>query len=446
MSRPCDRPGAGFCYKCSVRYVSTRGAAPPVGASEAILQGLAPDGGLYVPRPFPTLDPAALKGGKSFAGIAAEFLSPFVAGDPLSETLDTIVRESFDFPLPLVDLEPGTALLELFHGPTAAFKDVGARFLAASFERILARERPERRKRLTVLVATSGDTGAAVAAACHRRQGIEVGVLFPDGGVSPRQEHQLTCWDDNVRSFAVRGTFDDCQALVKEAFTSSAWRGRGYLSSANSINVGRLLPQAAYYAAASVWYHERHAATPGFVIPSGNVGNAIGCFWAKRCGYPIGEIVMATNANRVVPDWFETGAWRPRPSCPTLANAMDVGNPSNMERLFDLYPDREELLEIARSFSVDDDSIRRTIADAPGRWGQIPCPHTATAFHVRERLQTPHWIVVATAHPAKFEAIVEPLVGHPVEVPASLGALLARPTRTRCIEPRLAEVERCWES
>jgi threonine synthase len=210
------------------------------------------------------------------------------------------------------------------------------------------------------------------------------------------------------------------------------------LTSANSINIGRLLPQAAYYAAASVWYRRRTGVDPGFIVPAGNVGNSVGAFWAKRMGCPVREIALATNANRVIPDWFSSAEWEPRASIPTLANAMDVGDPSNMERLFALYPARAELLRDARSLSVDDETIREIIAAGPRDWGRVWCPHTATAVKFREQLDSPHWVIVATAHPAKFETIVEPLIGRTVELPGSLAELLSRPRQVTEIK---AEIE-----
>ena len=260
-----------------MKFVSTRGEAPAVSFSEAILQGLAPDGGLYVPDAWPVYDLGGFDRTRGFESLAAEILRPFFAGDPLEAELESLCRKAFDFPISMSLLPRDTAVLELYHGPTAAFKDFGARFLAHCFESLLAgRSTGELSPdELTVLVATSGDTGAAVASACHHRQGIRVGVLFPEGGVSPRQERQLTCWDGNVRSFAVRGTFDDCQRVVKGAFREPDWPATGRLSSANSINIGRLLPQMAYHAVASMWYERDRGAAAGFVVPSGNVGNAV---------------------------------------------------------------------------------------------------------------------------------------------------------------------------
>lgn len=422
-----------------MRFVSTRGSAPPASFSEAILQGLAPDGGLYVPESFPRFDPGRFDASRDFGEIAATILQPFLEGDRLAPALARICEAAFDFPMPLVRSERETSVLELFHGPTAAFKDFGARFLAGCFDELLAGASPDRAA-LTVLVATSGDTGAAVAAAFHRKRRIPVGILFPLGGVSPSQEKQLTCWDDNVRSFAVRGSFDDCQRLVKEAFRRSDWPPAGGLSSANSINVGRLLPQAVFYAVASARYRREHGRDAGFIVPSGNIGNAVGAFWARAMGFPLRHIALAANANRVVPDWYETGRWEPRASLRTLANAMDVGDPSNMERIFHLHPDRASLADWSSSLSVDDETIRRVIADGPARWGRVWCPHTATAVHFRERLPSADWVVVATAHAAKFESIVEPLIGRPVEVPARLAELLSRPRSVREIDPVFEEL------
>src|SRR6185295_5707516 len=252
----------------------------------------------------------------------SQLIAPFVAGDRLETKLAAITTDAFNFPAPLVALTPDERLnaLELFHGPTAAFKDFGARFLASTFARARSPQDPP----LHILVATSGDTGGAVAAAFHNRPGVGVSVLFPKGLVSPTQERQLTCWGGNVRSFAVRGTFDDCQRMVKEAFADPELRQRVELSSANSINLGRLLPQAVYYAATSLAVWREHRELASFIVPSGNLGNVVACFWAKKVGLPIGDVVLAHNVNRAVPDYFNTGEWQPRASIPTLACAMDV--------------------------------------------------------------------------------------------------------------------------
>src|SRR5580704_15087118 len=365
-------------------FTSSRDPTVRLGFSAALQQGLAPDGGLYVPAAWPQLPPRAFDGATSLPEVAERLLAPFFAGDPLAGQLGAIAREAFDFPATLVPLFPDgrLAVLELFHGPTAAFKDFGARFLAACFARLRGSEsRP-----LTILVATSGDTGGAVAAAFHRRPGIEVAVLFPKGLVSPTQERQLTCWGDNVKSFAVRGTFDDCQRLVKQAFLDPGLRQETELSSANSINLGRLLPQAVYYAATSLAIWRKYGELASFVVPSGNLGNVAACLWARKVGLPIGEIVLAHNANRTVPDYLETGEWKPRPSVATLASAMDVGNPSNMERLRALFPELRAMRGAVSAYTVTDDAIRARIRAGFEEFGQVWCPHTATGAEVYERL------------------------------------------------------------
>jgi threonine synthase len=416
-----------------VRYVSTRGGADPASLSEAVERGLAPDGGLYVPEAHPTLSPGALAGAESLAEVAERVLTPFFAGDALAPALGDICREAFAFPVPLRDLRDRTAVLELFHGPTAAFKDVGACFLAALMPRLAGGDaRP-----LTILVATSGDTGGAVAAAFHGRPGVEVAVLFPAGMVSPRQEKQLTAWGGNVRAFAVAGAFDDCQRLVKAAMADPVLRAARRLSSANSINVGRLLPQLAYYAWASREYVRRHDAEPGFAIPSGNLGNAVAALWARRAGLPLREVVMATNANPAVTAFAAGAPWAAHPTVATLATAMDVGDPSNMERVFHLFGGHDPARAALRAERVDDDEIRRVIREGPARWGTVWDPHTATAIAARERLRGGDWIVVATAHPAKFEAVVEPLVGREIPIPPELQRLLDRPSHAEPLEPTL---------
>ena len=421
------------------RYRSTRDPSTSIGFSEALLQGLAPDGGLYVPIRWPRIDVQALGRESTLAAIGARLIAPFVAGDPLAAVLPEITADAFNFPAPLVPLDAGgqLSILELFHGPTAAFKDFGARFLAACFARL----RKPGAKPLTILVATSGDTGGAVAAAFHGRPGIEVGVLFPKGLVSPTQERQLTCWGGNVRSFAVHGTFDDCQRLVKEAFVDPQLRRQTELSSANSINLGRLLPQAVYYASSSLETWRRYGEPASYVIPSGNLGNAAACIWARKLGLPIRDIVLAHNANRTVTDFLHTGEWRPRPSIATLASAMDVGNPSNMERLRALFPELADLRTAVTAESVDDAAIRERIRKGFESYGQIWCPHTATGAEVYERVvagkRRGRWIVASTAHPAKFAEIVEPLIGRRIPVPESLAKLYVRPAQYTEIAPEL---------
>jgi threonine synthase len=403
---------------------------------------------------MPHFEPSEI-GGETLAEIAGELLAPFFAGSPLASALAEICREALDFPVPLVTLraEPDPlAVLELFHGPTAAFKDVGARFLAATMERALPLVREDARP-LTILVATSGDTGGAVAAAFHRRRGMRVAVLYPRGQVSPRQQQQLSCWGDNVRSFEVEGTFDACQALLKGALADPALSRRHRLSAANSINIGRLLPQVAFHAAAGLWHWREHDTAISAIVPTGNLGNGLACIWARAMGMPIRDIVFAVNANRTVPEFLATGEWQPRDSVRTLASAMDVGAPGNMERLRHLLPEFGELRAAVEAYPVDDAAIRAQIAKDDTRFGRVWCPHTATGFWVYDHLPQNRragrpWYVCATAHPAKFDTIVEEIVGRHVPAPPSLEALLKRPARSMPLSARvdaLADALARWD-
>jgi threonine synthase len=421
-------------------FQSTRDAAHAVGLGDAIACGLAPDGGLYVPASLPKLDVPALAAAGDLPALAAGLIALFAAGDAMAGRLAPITRDAFNFPVPVVDVEGAAgplSVLELFHGPTAAFKDFGARFLAATLER-MPRADP---RRLTILVATSGDTGGAVAAAFFDRPWVDVVVLYPRGLVSPRQQQQLACWGRNVRTLSVAGTFDECQRMVKEAFVDRALAKSLLLSSANSINVGRLLPQMVYYAMTSLELMRRDGRPPNFIIPTGNLGNALACVWARECGLPIGEIVLASNANTAVADFLRSGEWQPRPSVQTLASAMDVGNPSNMERLHWLFPTVGQLRGKLSAVPVSDNEIRAAIRRDRRELGQTWCPHTATAAHVYRGLEparrAQRWVLVATAHPAKFNDIVEPLIGEPVPVPPALAALLELPSVQTEVEPTL---------
>ena len=422
-----------------MKYFSTRGAGP-VSLDEALRSGIASDGGLFLPEQLPRFDIADFDAADSIVEVAGVLLKPFFSGSELECDVDDILDETFGFPIPTTDLVAGTrkaSLLELYHGPTAAFKDVGAGFLAACLSRLEG----DVDSPLTILVATSGDTGGAVAAAFDLRPGMRVAVLYPDGRVSDRQEHQLCCWSDNVISLKVNGAFDDCQSLVKEAMADPELAVRHRFSSANSINIGRLLPQSTYYADASLRHFRRSGNKPGFIIPTGNLGNAFACIMAREMGLPIGPIILATNANQTIVDYFESLKWVPRASLQTLASAMDVGDPSNMERLRNLIGEADVLRDQLGVASVSDDEIKVAMRQDFEDFGFATCPHTATATYAYRHLQANQklddWILVATAHPAKFESIVEPLIGETVEVPGELNAILSRPSRFHVIKPGL---------
>jgi threonine synthase len=423
-----------------MRYYSTRGAGP-VSLDEALRKGIGSDGGLYLPEELPKFDVASFDGAVSIPDIASILLRPFFSDSTLAGEIDEILGETFGFPVPVTKLPSAkgdVSLLELYHGPTAAFKDVGAGFLAACLSRLEGDiESP-----LTILVATSGDTGGAVAAAFDGRPGMRVAVLYPEGRVSARQEHQLTCWSDNVLSLKVRGSFDDCQTMVKAAMADSHLSAVHRFSSANSINIGRLLPQSTYYADASLNHFRRTGNKPGFVIPTGNLGNASACILAREMGLPIGPIILATNANRTISDYFESLEWLPRASLQTLASAMDVGDPSNMERLRKIIGEADVLRHRLGVASVSDDEIEAAVRQDFKEFGFATCPHTATATHTWRNLapalaEKNDWILVATAHPAKFETIVEPLIGEKIPLPPELRDIMSRPASSVSIDPDL---------
>jgi threonine synthase len=410
-----------------MRFVSTRGQAPPATLTEALRNGAAPDGGLYMPQELPSANLAELDPEAPLSDFAAALLRPFFAGDELEPELPAICAEALDFTAPLVTpdaAKPRLQALELFYGPTGAFKDFGARFLMACFDRI-ADTQP-----FTVLAATSGDTGGAVGCAAQGRSAVRAVILFPKGRVSAFQERQLTCWGDRVLAIEVDGDFDDCQRLVKAAFADAALSAEHRLTSANSINFGRLLPQLAYAAHAAARVFAETGEKPGFAIPSGNLGHGFAVLVARAMGLPVGPVVLATNANRTLKDWQLTGRYEPRPSVATLANAMDVGNPSNLERVTALPAD----LRGVRVELVNDGEIGARIISEYRASGYVWCPHSATAVEAWSRFpdgircERP-WIAAATAHPYKFAETVEPLIGRAVEPSAALAAILNRPTR-----------------
>jgi len=420
-----------------MRFISTNAQTGPAALSTALLAGLAPDGGLYFPEEIESRPVVDFDACTTLPQVARVFLKPFFEGGSLLSELKTICDESLDIETPLVPLAPNSQLLELFHGPTAAFKDYGARFLANTLGRL--RGAAEGETPLTILVATSGDTGSAVAAAFHRSPGFRVVILYPDGRVSKRQAHQLGCFGDNVLALRVPDGFDRCQALAKQAFSDSELRARVPLSSANSISLGRLLPQATYYAFASL-LHQRAAGRPlSFIVPTGNLGNGVAALIAKRAGLPIRRVLFATNLNRTVPEFIESGAYLARPSVGTLANAMDVGDPSNVARLRFMIAKDPALLGTLSGLSVDDETIRARIRSGEGDYGKVFCPHTACGVemleHERRLGSKEDFCVVATAHPSKFEDVVEPLVGHKVAPPPALQAMLARPAASEVLKP-----------
>jgi threonine synthase len=412
-----------------VRLVNTRDPRNRVTFAEAIQAGMAPGGGLFVPDPVPCFRdvPALLAMG--FQERSTEILHRFLGEEFTRAELGEAVASALDFPVPVVPVGKGMHVLELFHGPTLAFKDFGARFLARMLALVARREGRLR----TVLTATSGDTGAAVASAFLGLPGFQVVVLYPAGRVSPLQERQFATLGENVRTFAVEGSFDDCQALVKATFEDAPLVARLGLTSANSINIARLLAQVLYYFEAVA----RVGGAPVMSVPSGNFGNLYAGLLARATGLPVKAFVVATNANTTVPDFLDTGVYRPRPSVATLSNAMDVGAPSNWERIHALFRgDVAAMRSALRWGNLTDEETLASMRDLHAG-GYLPEPHAAVAYGVLVRHLAPGetGVFLATAHPAKFRETLEEGLGIQVPLPPALAAVQGRPVLSRSLAP-----------
>lgn len=414
-----------------MKYISTNEKADPASFAEAALQGLAPDGGLYVPKEWPQLRNNFLEelSQKNLQEIGYEVSRLFV--DELDdETLKKVVEDALDFDAPLVRLENNIHILELFHGPTMAFKDFGARFMS----RIFSALRNQSDDDLIILAATSGDTGSAVAQGFLGVEGVKVCLLYPSGKVSHIQEQQLTTAGQNVTALEVEGSFDDCQRMVKQAFSDSELNKDLLLSSANSINIARLIPQMFYYFYAISQLSDE--ASPIFCVPSGNFGNLTAGVMAQKVGLPAAGFIAATNANDVVPTYLKTGDFQPKPSERTISNAMDVGNPSNFERMLYLFDeDHKKMRRHIWGASFSDAATEQAIQEVYNSEGYLMDPHTAVGyravqqyresenFHFDEDKSAPS-IILSTAHPAKFGDVIEPVIGQGVAIPNRLRACL----------------------
>ncbi len=407
-----------------MRWVSTRGSSPPVPFIDALFAGTAPDGGLYMPErldPLPAGMVESLRGGGAVE-IGSRVGSHLLRDEITPEALRPLIAAALDFPIPLVRVTDRIWALELFHGPTMAFKDVGARVQARLLHHFTDGTP------LTILVATSGDTGSAVAQAFHRVPDTRVFVLYPEGQVSDVQEAQMASLGDNVTALAMRGTFDDCQRLVKQAFADDELRTHVWLTPANSINLGRLLPQVFYYFILARILGKG----PIVSVPSGNFGNLTAGLIAKRLGLPVRKFVAATNVNDTVPQYLRTGEYHPKPSVRTVANAMDVGAPSNLERVQALYGnDIDALRRDVVGCAFDDRQIVAAIGDVYQRHDYLLDPHSAIAWLALQEALTDEpdalGVFVATAHPGKFREVVEPAIGRSVPLPRPLQEALGRP-------------------
>jgi threonine synthase len=412
-----------------LRYRSTSRQAPLTSLRGAVLRGLAPDGGLYMPVEIARHSPEELEEFRRlpFTEVCFRVARPFATPELPEEVLWQVVSEAINFPVKLVSLSPGLHVLELFHGPTLAFKDFGARFMARLMGYYVRGEtRP-----LTVLVATSGDTGSAVAHGFLGVPGIRVVILYPSKRISEAQEKQFTTLGENITALEVSGTFDDCQRLVKQAFCDVELNKRAWLTSANSINIGRLLPQMFYHVAA---YRQLPVASVPLIVsvPSGNFGNLTAGLFAKRLGLPVARFVASTNVNDVVPEYLRTGEFHPRAARATCSNAMDVGSPNNFPRLLDLCRRRLEYVqkEIWGHGATDEETLgaMKLLHD---RFGYIADPHTAVGFlgweaYRREHPEPAQGLVLATAHPAKFRDVVMKAIGTAPPLPDRLAAYLKR--------------------
>lgn len=411
-----------------MRFVSTRDPRTTATFREAVLSGMAPGGGLWMPDPLPVFEDWAGLLALDWQDRAVAILDRLLADEIDREPLAAAVRSALDFTLPLVPVRPGVHALELFHGPTLAFKDFGARFFAAVLDLLREPGRP-----VTILTATSGDTGAAVAWAFWNRPGVRVVVLYPKGRISDLQERQLATLGGNVTALAVSGAFDDCQTLVKAAFADQDLAARHGLTSANSINVARLLPQLLYYTEAVAALRRRGETDPPVIaVPSGNFGNLTAGLLARALGLPVTAFIAATNANTTVPDYLDSGVYRPRPSLATLSNAMDVGAPNNWERIEHLFGgDIEALRRVLRWGWHDDRETRHRLREL-AMLGYLADPHAAVAYGVlTDRLEMGETgVFLATAHPAKFLPVYEEM-GIEVEIPEALAALRDRPMAMR---------------
>ncbi|ULQ58145.1 threonine synthase [Flavihumibacter rivuli] len=417
-----------------MKYYSLKHQSPDVDFREATISGQAPDGGLYFPRSVNSLNTDFIHNLKhtSDEAICYEVIRHYVGTCIPDQVLKDIVAETIDFPIPLTQVNDHIFSLELFHGPTLAFKDVGARFMS----RCLGYFARSTNREVTVLVATSGDTGGAVASGFAGVPGVNVVILYPSGKVSKVQEQQLTTFGGNVKALEVKGNFDDCQQMVKKAFLDEALKAKLFLTSANSINVARWLPQQFYYfLALKQW---REAAPPVICVPSGNFGNICAGMLAFRSGLPVSHFIAACNANDTVPHFMQTGKYEARKAVATISNAMDVGDPSNFIRILELFHDaKPDLHEILTSVSVTDEKTKEVIRQVYQQYQYLLDPHGAVAYAALDSYHSENperkGIILETAHPIKFLDVVEPIIGSNIPVPESIRHIMDKPRHSTVI-------------
>jgi len=426
-----------------MKYYSLNSPSTFVSFKEATIRGQAPDKGLYFPETIPALPEKLLRHLKGYSReeIAFRVIQPYT-GDTLPEAeLRRIVAETIDFEFPLVTVTPNIQSLELFHGPTLAFKDVGARFMS----RCLGYFVQGNKRPITVLVATSGDTGGAVASGFFGVEGVQVVILYPSGKVSSVQELQLTTLGNNITALEIDGSFDDCQRMVKDAFADSTLQKKLFLTSANSINVARWLPQQFYYFFAWQQWADKDI-QPVISVPSGNFGNICAGLIAWQSGLPVEHFIAACNANDVIPAYLQTGEYKEQKARPTLSNAMDVGNPSNFVRILEIFHHRlPSLKKMLSSYSITDEETVAAIRDLYTNYHYLPDPHGAVGWLALQRYLTAHpgqkGFFLETAHPVKFYDVVEPLLDQKIPLPASVSALLGKQKQSKKMEARYSELK-----
>lgn len=427
-----------------MKFYSTRNSNIRHSFRKAVLNGLAPDGGLYLPERIPPMCSTFIRNlnNREFREVAFEVAYQYTGGEIPIPELRNIVDEAFNFPVPLVQVTDNIYALELFHGPTLAFKDIGARFMA----RVLGYFVRDDQSKLTILVATSGDTGSAAANGFHNVEGIEVVILYPQGKVSKIQEQQLTTPGGNITTLEVKGNFDDCQVMVKSAFADEELRQHIRITSANSINLGRLIPQSFYYFYAYGQLKSENLSAI-FSVPSGNFGNLTGGLIAKNMGLPVSEFIAATNANNVVPEYLESGNFNPRPTVETISNAMDVGDPSNFERIRSLYDSNfEKIGSVLQGFWANDDQTKDAIKRIYSKTGYLMDPHGAIGClaledYLDNAKQKEVGIFLETAHPAKFYDVVQPLIDRKIQLPDQLNEALKKEKKTIMMNADYSELK-----
>ena len=414
-----------------MKFYSTNKKSEPVSFKEATIKGQAPDKGLYFPEQIPKVGREIIENIEQLSNeeIAFRVIKPYVGNEIPDEQLYKIVSETINFPIPLVKVNEEIYSLELFHGPTLAFKDVGARFMSRCLGYFTGRNAESGlNRKITVLVATSGDTGGAVASGFYEVPGVEVVILYPSGKVSPVQEKQLTTPGKNIQALEVEGTFDDCQQMVKQAFADDEINSRLFLTSANSINVARWLPQQFYYFFAYKQWADKELA-PVISVPSGNFGNICAGILANRSGLPVDHFIAACNVNDIVSAYLSAGELIPKAAKPTLSNAMDVGNPSNFIRILEIFQHRfPELKERLSSFTISDDETMATISEVFEKYNYTLDPHGAVGYLSLQRYLEKHpgkkGFFLETAHPVKFPDAVEKATGRTIEIPASIFSIM----------------------